>query len=64
MGTNKSVQLSATVKPDNTAYKDVMWESSNESIATVDSKGKVTGKRQVLAKSMLLLRIISMTTAR
>ena len=45
VGTNKSIQLSATVKPDNTAYKDVMWESSNDSIATVDSKGKVTGKK-------------------
>lgn len=45
VGTNKSIQLSATVKPNNTAYKDVMWESSNESIATVDSKGKVIGKK-------------------
>ena len=45
VGTNKTIQLSAKIKPDNTAYKDIKWESSNDSIATVDSHGKVTGKK-------------------
>jgi uncharacterized protein YjdB/Leucine-rich repeat (LRR) protein len=40
---NKTVALTATVKPDNAANKSVAWSSSNTAIATVDSKGIVTG---------------------
>lgn len=43
VATNKTVQLSATVLPEKSAYKEVKWESSNSSVATVDSNGKVTG---------------------
>ncbi len=39
----KTLQLTATVKPDNAANKNVNWSSSNESVATVDSSGLVTG---------------------
>lgn len=35
--------LSANIEPYNTTYKDVIWTSSDENIATVDSAGVVTG---------------------
>lgn len=41
--TTKSVQLKATVLPENAYNKKVTWTSSNTSVATVNSKGKVTG---------------------
>ncbi|MEE0978066.1 MAG: Ig-like domain-containing protein [Muribaculaceae bacterium] len=34
--------LSASVQPNNSYNKSVIWRSSNESIATVDNNGKVT----------------------
>ena len=37
-------QLKATVKPDNATNKSLVWSSSNTSVATVDSTGKVTAK--------------------
>lgn len=40
-----SVTLQATVKPGSGSYKKVTWSSSNKSIATVSSTGKVTGKK-------------------
>ena len=41
--TSSSIQLE--VSPKNATIKTVSWSSSDESIATVDSKGKVTGKK-------------------
>lgn len=38
----KSETLIAVVSPDNAANKKVVWKSSNESVATVDTNGKVT----------------------
>lgn len=35
--------LVATLTPANTTYSTVTWSSSNTSVATVDSTGKVTG---------------------
>ncbi|MDO5443281.1 MAG: Ig-like domain-containing protein, partial [Bacteroidia bacterium] len=35
--------LAAILHPENSTIKDVIWTSSNESLATVDSTGKVTG---------------------
>ena len=39
----KTVQLTATVKPDDATDKTVTWKSSDEATAKVDSTGKVTG---------------------
>ena len=41
----KSTTLKATVKPSTTTVKNVNWKSSNTSVATVDSSGKVTTKK-------------------
>lgn len=38
-----SETLTATVNPSNATNKSVTWKSSNTSVATVDSYGKVTG---------------------
>lgn len=40
----ESIQLTATVLPNDAANKVVAWSSSDESIAKVDATGKVTGK--------------------
>ncbi len=39
---DKAQQLVATIAPINASNKGVTWKSSNNSIASVDSKGKVT----------------------
>ena len=44
MRAGKSSKISATVKPSNATNKKLKWKSSNPSVATVDSKGNVTGK--------------------
>lgn len=40
----ETVSLTATVKPDDATNKTVTWNSSNESVATVDQTGNVTAK--------------------
>ena len=40
----KTLQLTATITPENATNRAVNWESSNTKIATVDSAGKVTAK--------------------
>ena len=39
----ESKAVTATVKPDGATNKELTWKSSDESIATVDATGKVTG---------------------
>ena len=39
---SKTIELTATVTPDN-AFKGVIWSSSDETKATVDENGVVTG---------------------
>ena len=40
-----TIQLNAVVKPDNLLNKSVTWTSSNESVASVNGKGIVTGNK-------------------
>ena len=40
-----SLQLTATVKPNDATNKEVEWTSSNAGVASVDANGKVTGKK-------------------
>ncbi len=39
----ETVQLSAAVYPMNASYQDIVWTSSDENIAYVDSDGNITG---------------------
>ena len=41
----ESKAITATVKPDDATNKALTWKSSNETVATVDATGKVTGKK-------------------
>jgi uncharacterized protein YjdB len=45
LGKGKSYRLIATVYNSTATNKAVKWKSSNKSVATVDSKGRVTGKK-------------------
>ena len=38
-----SIQLTTTIKPEDAFFQTGVWSSSNESVATVDSNGVVTG---------------------
>ena len=42
----ESVQLTATVSPENTTDKTVTWTSDNSTVATVDASGLVTAIRE------------------
>ena len=45
LGSSRTAKLSATVAPSNASNKKVTWSSSNEQIATVDSKGNVKANK-------------------
>lgn len=51
---NETLQLTATVLPDNATYKTVTWSSDTEGVATVDANGLVRaltpGKAAIKAK--------------
>lgn len=46
MGQNETKNISATVYPIDATDKKIIWTSSNESIASVDNNGNVTGKME------------------
>ena len=46
MKVGASLQLKATVKPENVTLTKHVWQSSDKSVATVDSTGKVTAKKK------------------
>lgn len=43
---NNTAKLTATVDPDNATNRNLIWKSSNESIATVDGDGNVTALKK------------------
>ena len=45
IGINSTVQLTATVTPENATNKTVTWSTSDNTIVTVDNTGKVTGHK-------------------
>ncbi|RYQ37567.1 Bacterial Ig-like domain (group 2), partial [Bifidobacterium pseudolongum subsp. globosum] len=45
LGSSRTAKLSATVAPSNASSKKITWSSSNEQIATVDSKGNVKANK-------------------
>lgn len=45
MVAGETLQLTATIAPEDASSKEVGWKSSDESIATVDRKGLVTAKK-------------------
>ena len=45
LGVGKTLKLTATITPETATSQEVMWSSSNEDIATVNQKGKITGKK-------------------
>lgn len=51
----ETATLTATISPENATYKDVIWSSSNSSIARIDQNGKITavspGNTVIEAKS-------------
>ena len=53
LDTGKTSNLKATVYPSNAANKKCTWSSSNTSVATVDSNGKVTAKKAGTATIMV-----------
>ncbi len=63
--TTKTLQLKATVLPENAYNKKVTWESSNTKVATVSSTGKVTavgsGKAVITCKTASMKRTASCT---
>ena len=44
--TGQTIQAKAQITPSNATNKKVIWKSSNKSIATVDSTGKIKGIKQ------------------
>ncbi len=48
----RSIMLSASVLPENTDNKGVVWTSSDETIATVGNDGKVIGKRSDVIRNV------------
>lgn len=46
----ESVQLTASIVPDNAFNKELLWESSDPSIVSVDQSGKITAHKKGEAK--------------
>lgn len=42
----ETLSLTASIRPENATNKEALWSSSDESVATVDANGTVTGKKE------------------
>lgn len=62
--TGKTSTLTATVTPGDSTDKTVTWKSSNTKVATVDSKGKVTGKAKGTATITAAVKNAKSVTAK
>ncbi|MBQ8135234.1 MAG: leucine-rich repeat protein [Clostridia bacterium] len=49
MNVNETYTLKATIKPSNVTVSDLTWKSSNSSVASVTSAGKITAKKAGIA---------------
>lgn len=45
MKEGETLKLTASITPDNVTDKKIIWESSNDSIATIDSNGEIIAKK-------------------
>jgi uncharacterized protein YjdB len=59
-----SATLAATVSPSDSPEKTVTWKSSNTKVATVNSKGSVTGKAQGTATITATVKMAKAVTAK
>ena len=46
IGSNNTLQITATIKPENADDKSLTWSSSDDTIATVSNTGLVTPKKE------------------
>ena len=46
----KTLQINVTVNPENASNKSITWTNSNETVATVNQNGLVTGKKRRSSK--------------
>ncbi|MCC8113088.1 MAG: Ig-like domain-containing protein [Bacteroidales bacterium] len=57
LGVSDAITLLATILPEEVADQEVVWESSDEAVATVDAQGVVTGvaqgKAEITAKTLV-----------
>ena len=54
ISSGRSIQLTATVSPNNVTNKKLKWSSSNTKVATVSQNGKVTIKKGTGGKSVTI----------
>ncbi len=64
VGLNKHHQIETTIKPVDATFKNLIWSSGNEAVATVNSAGLVSGKsigtcyvKAILPPSNLSIRV-------
>lgn len=51
-----NIQMSAVISPDNATYKTVEWSVSDESVATIDANGVLTGKTNSQVKATVTVK--------
>ncbi len=49
LATGDSFKLNASIYPSNASIKDVIWSSSDETVATIDEEGNIKGRKNGVA---------------